>query len=150
MPEVPYPAETPHSFLEGAEEYRKAVELLLMRPTETPIEPLGLLAAHCAELLLKALLLASGEPLGTLRSPELRHSLTALWQLALERNLPLEDPVPFWCDALALAHDAPFMYRYPRPGWGVIVPEPQELREGLNGLFSAARSVMSVSGHDVI
>jgi hypothetical protein len=60
--DVPYPIETPQSYWEGAEEYRKAVELLLVRPTETPIEPPGLLAAHRAELLLKALLLAWGEP----------------------------------------------------------------------------------------
>lgn len=150
MSDVQYPVETPDSYLEGAEEYRKAVELLLVRPTETPIEPLGLLAAHCVELLLKALLLASGVSLATLRSQEVRHSLNALWQLALDRNLPLEDPVPFWCQALALAHDKPFMYRYPRPGWGVIVPEPQDLRDGLNGLFLAAQAVLAAPHHDVV
>jgi hypothetical protein len=150
MSDVPCPVETPQSLLEGAEEYRKAVELLLVRPTETPIEPLGLLAAHCAELMLKALLLASGESLATLRSQEVRHNLNALWQLALKRDLPLEDPVPFWCEALAIAHDKPFMYRYPRPDWGVIVPEPQDLREGLNGLFSAAQMVIAVPGQDVV
>jgi len=144
MSDVPYPVETPQSLLEGAEEYRKAVELLLVRPAETPIEPLGLLAAHCAELLLKALLLASGESFAKLRSQEVRHNLNELWELALTRGLPLKDPVPFWCQVLAIAHDKPYTYRYARPGWGVTVPEPQVLREGLDGLLSAAQRLIAV------
>jgi hypothetical protein len=142
MADAALPLETPQSLLEGAREYRRAVDLLLVNPGETPIEALGLIAAHCAELSLKGLLLAVGCGQDILRSREVRHNLNALWQLALDRELPIAEPVPFWCQALAIAHNDPYMYRYPRPGWGVIVPQPKELRDGLDDLISCVGNVI--------
>jgi hypothetical protein len=138
-PDLPPYLTSPTSYLSGALEYKTAVDLISAAPPSSmPIEPLGFLAAHCAELVLKALLLQSGVSASDLRR-EIGHDLNRLWQIALERGVPLEEPVPFWCEVLALAHDKPYTFRYPREHWGVAIPEPDQLRSGLDRLLEAAR-----------
>lgn len=138
------PPQTPHTLLEGAHSYARAVEILLRVPTDAPLEALGLVAAHSVELALKSALLAAGRTEQQLRAPDLRHNLGALWQMALENGVPLDDDVPFWCSVLAIAHDSPYMFRYAREGWGVAVPQPADLAGGLNDLLKRVDGFVGV------
>ena len=88
------------------------------------------LAGLSLELGLKALLLQTGQTEHQLRS--LGHNLAKTWSDARSRGLPIEDPPPWWCEALSSAYDRPFMARYVRSNTGLVLPNNAALVSDLD------------------
>ena len=82
---------------------------------------------------MKAYLLYAGMKDRDLRG--IGHDLARLWGVAGECGLQLEQPAPFWVQVLGLAHDSPYIYRYPREGVAAAIPAADELLAQLSSVL---------------
>jgi hypothetical protein len=92
------------SFLDQAERYVDAA--VLLADAARSVDPIGLLASHAVELLLKAFLLHRGLEPGELK--RVGRDLMALWCLAHGAGLPIDPEQPYWIRVLDLSHDWPY------------------------------------------
>lgn len=127
------------TYLEEARGLNQAVAILCGARTEATLYSIGILAAHCLELALKAYLLHAGCDERDLRS--IGHDLVKAWERCKESGLCLKE-LPYWVQVLDYSHNNPFYFRYPRENHKVAVPSIDELSQDINAVLGLISSAM--------
>jgi hypothetical protein len=122
-------------YLDRAQEYFSAVEILAPRLTADTIAPIGLLASHAIELGLKAYLLHIGRSERDLK--KIGHDLRKAWGEAAKAGLRVDLVHTFSVDVLSLSHDDPFLFRYPKSKNAVAITEPAEVCSAVKAIIEA-------------
>jgi len=128
---------TPEGYLERANGYLKALEVLKDNLSKATIPPIGLLASQAIELALKALMLHNGATENELRA--VGHDLESAWAESSARGLGLGSTPPFSIQVLSLSHDSPFLFRYPQEKVLVAITDPNRLYRDVKSLVEAVR-----------
>ena len=132
------PAAPPHTYLGVA-------RLLLegVRPLATNAPPctvaLAFLSAQVAECALKASLSRTGDD-KRLKSPDLRHNLSALWHLAAAEGLRVPAEPPAWLERLGHLHNSPYHLRYSTGVHGIVLPGVEPMCTELESLVTQVQS----------
>lgn len=130
------------TYLQEARGLNEAVAILCRARAEPTLYGIGILAAHCLELALKAYLLHAGRAEEDLRT--IGHDLAKAWDCCRESGLPLNS-LPYWVQVLNYSHANPYFFRYPRNDCKVAIPDTDELSNDLRSVLSLISSVMTSS-----
>lgn len=131
---------TSGAYLNGATDILNAVDVLAkMKPK--PLIAIGILSAHCLELILKAYLICKGVDEPGLK--KVRHDLEEAWSKAAELGLRVEKPPPRWCTVLNAAHDKPYLFRYPRNSSFLTLPHVPTLLDNLRTVLGSVTDDIS-------
>lgn len=130
------------SLLEGANSYFSALDALATNPKDSFLDPMGLLASQAIELALKAYLLHAGWTERQLRTV-VGHDLRTAWQKATNKGLRIHCEHRFSVDVLALSHDSPYLFRYPRERVGAAITEPQVLCRDVKAVITSVEKYVS-------
>jgi hypothetical protein len=126
------------TYLVEARGLNDAVAILCRARAEATLYSIGILAAHCLELGLKAYLLHAGCDERDLKS--IGHDLVKAWERCKESGLDLQE-LPYWVQVLNYSHANPYFFRYPRENHKVAIPSIDELANDIDsvlGLISSA------------
>jgi hypothetical protein len=128
----------PHeAFLVVAVGLMRGATVLAAAPLSESAMALALLSGHILECSLKAFLSKAG-----LTEPELKtigHNLSALWELAATKGLPIGATPPEWAGTLNGLHDKPYYLRYPMGLHGLVLPNAQQMASELKNLIETVR-----------
>lgn len=127
------------TYLEEARGLNKAVAILCSARVEATLYSIGILAAHCLELALKAYLLHAGYGERDLKS--IGHDLNMAWECCKESGLALKE-LPYWVKLLNYSHANPYFFRYPRENHNVAVPSTDELSKDIDSVLDLISSAM--------
>ena len=130
------------TYLEEARGLNEAVAILCRARAAPTLYGIGILAAHCLELALKAYLLHAGRTEGDLR--DIGHDLAKAWDCCRKSGLPLNS-LPYWVQILNYSHANPYFFRYPRSDHNVGIPDTDELSNDLGTVLSLISSAMTSS-----
>lgn len=127
------------TYLEEARGLKEAVAILCSARAEATLYSIGILAAHCLELALKAYLLHAGCGERDLRG--IGHDLVKAWERCKESGLGLEE-LPYWVQVLNYSHANPYFFRYPRENHKVAIPNTDELSRDIDSVLGLISSAM--------
>jgi hypothetical protein len=125
--------------LNVAGSFVRSVELLAANVQTVEVWGIALLSSHTLEVVLKAFLLARGVPEDELI--KIGHNLEKTWRAARAKGLPIEAEPPRWCTLLNLAHDRPYLVRYPPTNTGIVLPNLNDLSADLRGIYELVEKV---------
>ena len=124
------------SLLLHADQYLKALRILVHADAGGPILVIGHVAAHALELTFKGYLLHKGMTENEfIRRDGVGHDLERAWEECEVRGLVLVAEKS-WMHTLNQQHNRPHLYRYGRDGWGQGIPGDP------NSLLSYVENVM--------
>ncbi|MGB8338972.1 MAG: hypothetical protein WCD07_05565 [Burkholderiales bacterium] len=130
------------AFFSVALAFSTGINCLASAPLENAL-PLTFLCGQATECALKALLSKAGEPPKTLRSKDIRHNLTALWELAASKASLQPSNPPVWIKQLAEVHASPYVLRYPMGVNMIALPAPQPMLEGIKDLVAFTKASLA-------
>lgn len=125
-------ANPPYTYLGIANAMLAGVRVLAAA-NPLPALPLALVAAHVLECALKAYLSRTGDDTAV-RKPDVRHDLTALWEMAFKDGLPITQSCPTWVTLLSEIHGPPYFLRYSTGVHGIQSPGPEPMTSELASL----------------
>jgi hypothetical protein len=127
------------AYLEEAHGLNDAVAILCNARAEATLYSIGILAAHCLELALKAYLLHAGRAEGDLKA--IGHDLGKAWDCCKDSGLALKE-LPYWVQVLNYSHASPYFFRYPREDQKVAIPDTDELSKDIRSVLELISSTM--------
>lgn len=127
------------TYLEEARGLNEAVAILCSARAEATLYSIGILAAHCLELALKAYLSHAGCDERDLKS--IGHDLVMAWERCKESGLGLKE-LPYWVQVLNYSHANPYYFRYPQENHKVAVPSIDELSKDIDSVIGLISSAM--------
>jgi hypothetical protein len=130
-----------HTYLEETRGLNEAVAILCKARAEATLYSIGILAAHCLELTLKAYLLHAGSDERELK--DIGHDLAKAWESCKRSGLGLGEP-PYWVQVLNYSHANPYFFRYPRADHKVAVPNTDELSKDIDAVLELVSSATKV------
>jgi hypothetical protein len=130
-PVVPRPSET---YLGMSKEFLRGAQVLNSSDSTCAVS-IGLLVAQGLENALKAWLCRDGKR-RDVRSFDVGHDLSVLWDLAAKEGLTLPEPKPSWLLVLARNHARPFHDRYSEDSPIVVNPNSEQSCSGLETLIA--------------
>jgi hypothetical protein len=122
----------------------KGVRTLADAPTPSFLA-LALVAAHVLECILKAYISREGNDT-SLKKQEIRHNLNALWTLAHEQGLNIQQTPPDWVKILSHIHAAPYHLRYSTGINGISLPSAEPMTTELELLLCLVQESIRNSG----
>lgn len=128
-------------YLELAQDYLRALNVLCIETTPRVIEPIGLLASQAIELSLKAYLVYKGLCVNRLRI-DIGHDLTKAWNAAAHKGLMLPNSSLYTVQLLSLSHNRPFRFRYPENKVGAAIPCSLDLVKDVQAILNIVESEM--------
>jgi hypothetical protein len=128
------------TYLEEARGLNEAVAILCKAKVGATLYAIGILAAHCLELALKAYLLRAGRAESELK--DIGHDLTKAWENCKQSELPLGD-LPYWVQVLNFAHSNPYFFRYPQANHNVAVPSTDDLSNDIQTVLDMVAAKMN-------
>lgn len=133
------------SFLTDAKQYRQAARILSESRHEGITSPHYFLIAQCIELYLKAFIIASGGKRSQLKSPDTRHSLAKLFEIASANGYkPVDEKTAVVIDMLH-PHHKDHSFRYRKVGFKTY----PTIREGLDTLARMDREIAPVVARSI-
>lgn len=126
------PAKPPHTYLGIAYAMLPGVRILA-DASPLPALPLALVCAHTLECALKAHLSKSGDD-SRVRKSDVRHNLTALWNLSFSSGLNIQEDPPGWVACLSHIHNSPYYLRYSTGVHSIQTPAPEPMATELAAL----------------
>lgn len=137
QPDFVAPAAPPHTYFGVAQAMMPGVAILAAaKPSSS--RALCLVATHVLECLLKAYLPRDGSD-AAVRDQNVRHDLSALWQMAFDKGLPVAQSPPAWVDILSRLHKPPYHLRYSTGVHGIVSPAPEPMATELQVLLEMVR-----------
>jgi len=127
------------TYLKEARGLNEAVAILCNARADATLYAIGILAAHCLELALKAYLLHAGRAEQDLKA--VGHDLARAWQCCKQSGLDLMD-LPYWVQVLNYSHANPYFFRYPRDDHNVAIPDTEELSKDICSVLELVSSAM--------
>ena len=127
------------TYLKEASGLNEAVAILCRARAEATLYPIGILAAHCLELALKAYLLHVGcDERDLIR---IGHDLAKAWECCKRSGLDLKE-LPYWVRVLDYSHAHPYYFRYPQGNHEVAIPSMDELSKDIASILDLISSAM--------
>jgi len=133
-------------FIRAAKDFQAGLQIVANSSPQSPLVVTAL-AGLGLELGLKSFLLHVGQTEEQLRS--LGHNLVQAWSEAQVLGLPVDDPPPWWCEALSSAYDRPFMARYIRSNTGLVLPNTAALVSDLGLVLELVEREITARGGTV-
>jgi hypothetical protein len=128
------------TYLEEARGLNEAVAILCRAQVGATVYAIGILAAHCLELALKAYLLRAGHTESELKG--IGHDLAKAWEHCKQSGLPLGD-LPYWVQVLNFSHSNPYFFRYPQADRNVAVPSTDDLSNDIQMVLDMIAAKMN-------
>lgn len=127
------------TYLDEARGLNEAVAILCRARAEATLYAIGILAAHCLELALKAYLLHVGCDERDLK--DIGHNLDEAWERCKESGLALQK-LPYWVRVLNYSHANPYFFRYPSDCHKVAIPGTDDLPKDIDSVLELISSAM--------
>lgn len=140
------PAGPSHTYLGVATNFVPAIRMLA-QASPSPALPLAMLCAHTLECILKAYLSRDGDD-RAVKTPDVRHNLTALWSLAGAQGLDLPTVPPEWVLCLSGLHASPYYLRYSTGVHGIVSPAAEPMASELAALLEHVRGKLWSTGRN--
>jgi hypothetical protein len=130
---------TGETYLVEARGLNEAVAILCNARADATLYAIGILAAHCLELALKAYLLHAGHAERDVKA--VGHDLATAWKSCKQSGLALKE-LHYWVQVLNYSHASPYFFRYPRDDHKVAIPSTDELAKDIHSVLELISSAM--------